>query len=73
MSATTPVYAYYAALPRSPGMVSAVVDEHFAAGIMMTASLVAFVLLLIVTAGLWLTEEERRTEAASVQLLAQRQ
>jgi cytochrome c oxidase assembly factor CtaG len=73
MSATTPIYAYYAALPRSPGMVSAVIDEHFAAGIMMTASLFAFVALLMVIAGLWLLEDERRTEALDAQIVAQRQ
>lgn len=73
MTATTPIYGYYAALPRTPDMVSAIVDEHIAAGIMMVTSIFAFVLLLMVTAGLWLIEEERRSEAATAQLLAQRQ
>jgi cytochrome c oxidase assembly factor CtaG len=71
MSATTPIYPYYAALPRTPDMISAVVDEHIASAIMMTGSLVAFVTLLMVIAGLWLLEEERRSEAFNAKLLAQ--
>jgi cytochrome c oxidase assembly factor CtaG len=63
MTATTAVYPYYAALPRSPSMVSPVVDEHLAAGIMMTASIFAFLLLMMVVAAFWLIEEERRSEA----------
>jgi cytochrome c oxidase assembly factor CtaG len=70
MSATTPIYPYYAALPRTPDMVSAVVDQHFAAGIMMSASLVSFVVVLLTIAGLWLLAEERRTEQLNAQIAA---
>ena len=69
ISANTPIYPYYAAIPRTPDMVSAVVDQHLAAGIMMTTSIVSFVAMLIVIAGLWLRDEERRTELVTAQLL----
>ncbi len=71
LSATTPIYPYYAAVPRTPGMVSAVVDQHLASGVMMTASIVSFVLVLLSIAGLWLVAEERRTELLNAQLAAQ--
>jgi cytochrome c oxidase assembly factor CtaG len=73
LSATTPIYGYYAALPRAPGMVSAVVDEHLAAGIMMSATMFAFILMLVVIAGLWLAEEERRTAVMDAALAGEQQ
>lgn len=70
MSATTPIYPYYAAIRRTPDMVSAVVDQHLAAGIMMVASLASFVVVLIVIAGLWLADDERRTAEMDAQIAA---
>lgn len=70
MSATTPIYPYYAAIPRTPDMISAVVDQHLASAIMMVASLVAFVLVLLVIAGLWLADDERRTAEMDARIAA---
>jgi cytochrome c oxidase assembly factor CtaG len=54
-------------------MVSAVVDEHLAAGIMMSATMFAFILMLVVIAGLWLAEEERRTAVMDAALAGEQQ
>lgn len=70
-TATTPSYPYYAALPHTPDMFSAIVDQHLAGGIMMSFSIAASILMLVIVAGLWLAEDERKTNATAATALAQ--
>lgn len=69
MFATTPSYPYYANLPRTPDMVSAITDQHFAGGIMDGADTVIFISCIMVALGLWLLEVERKSEREADQLV----
>lgn len=72
MLVTTPTYAYYAALSRPAGMVSAVTDEHLAGGIMDVTSTFILITLIMVMVGLWLQADEKAADAMTKQLLQSR-
>jgi putative membrane protein len=59
-TAPTPSYPYYAALPRTADMISAVSDQHAAAGIMDVPSTILIVGTVMAMLGLWLIEDERQ-------------
>lgn len=69
---TTAIYPYYAALPRAAGVISAVVDEHIAGGVMDAADTTIFISLIIVTLALWLRDDEQRQAAMDAQIAASR-
>ena len=69
---TTPVYPYYAALPRAAGVISAVVDEHIAGGVMDAADTAIFISMIIVALALWLRDDEQRQAAMDAQIAASR-
>jgi cytochrome c oxidase assembly factor CtaG len=58
-TASTPSYPYYAALPRTAGMMSALSDQHAAAGVMDVPSTILLVGAVMALLGLWLIEDER--------------
>ena len=64
MFSTTPSYPYYAHLARTPGMVSAIVDEHIAGGVMDIADTAIFISCIMIALGHWLREVERQSENA---------
>ncbi|HZC04736.1 MAG TPA: cytochrome c oxidase assembly protein [Ktedonobacterales bacterium] len=69
---TTPIYPYYAALPRAAGAISAVTDEHFAGGVMDAADTVIFISMIIVALALWLRDDEQRQAMRDAQIAASR-
>ncbi len=62
-TAPTPSYPYYAALPRTPGMISALADQHAAAGVMDVPSTILIVCAVMALLALWLIADERAAEA----------
>ena len=72
MLVTQPSYTYYAAISRTPGMVSAVTDEHLAGGIMDISSTFILITLILVMLGLWLQADEKASNAMTEQLLQSR-
>lgn len=62
MFSTTPSYPYYARLPRTPDMLSAITDQHIAGGVMDAADTAIFITCIIVAFGLWLMAEERKSD-----------
>ena len=68
MFSTTPSYPYYARLPRTPDMFSAIVDQHIAGGVMDIADTAIFITCIIVAFGLWLQAEERKSDFEAAQL-----
>lgn len=56
---TGPLYAHYAVLARPAGMMSDLVDQHFAGAAMDIPSMLTFFVAMIAVIGLWLQEEER--------------
>lgn len=70
--ATTPIYAHYAQIARTPGMISAVSDVHFAGGVMDGADTFIIVAVVMIFLGLWLQAEEAATQAADARALQQR-
>lgn len=72
VDATTPIYPYYAALPRAAGAISAVNDLHFAGGVMDAADTFIFISVAIVALALWLADDERRQAAMDAQIAASR-
>lgn len=63
MFSTAPSYPYYAHLARTPDMISAIVDEHFAGGVMDITDTAIFLSCIMLALGLWLREVERQSEA----------
>lgn len=62
MFSTTPSYPYYASLPRTADMISAIVDQHIAGAIMDIADLVAFISCIMVAIALWLQADEQNSD-----------
>jgi cytochrome c oxidase assembly factor CtaG len=60
--APSPSYAPYADLPRAPGMISALVDQHAAAGVMDVPSTIIFFALVMALLGFWLRDDERTAD-----------
>lgn len=56
---TGPIYAHYTTLARPAGLMSVLVDQHFAGAAMDIPSMLAFFLATIIVIGLLLQEEER--------------
>jgi putative membrane protein len=69
MFSTTPSYPYYASLSRTPGMISAITDQHIAGGIMDAADTAIFITCIMIAIGLWLLEVERKSEREADQLV----
>jgi cytochrome c oxidase assembly factor CtaG len=70
MFSTTPIYPYYAALPRAAGAISAVTDIHLAGGVMDAADTVLFISAIIIALALWLHDDERRQATVDAQIAA---
>lgn len=70
MFTTTPIYPYYAALPRAAGAISAVTDVHLAGGVMDAADTALFISAIIIALALWLRDDERRQAALDTQIAA---
>jgi cytochrome c oxidase assembly factor CtaG len=68
----TPSYAHYADLPRTPGMISALVDQHAAAGVMDVPSTLVFFGVVMALLGLWLRDDERKADARAAVLAGTR-
>lgn len=63
--ATSPLYAAYAAMPSRPGGISAIADQHIAAGIMWVPGSIPFVVAVALIVYHWL-DEGARPRSASV-------
>ncbi len=68
MFSTVPSYPYYASLRRTPDMISAIVDQHYAGGVMDVADTIVFISCIMIALGLWLLEVERKSEREADQL-----
>jgi cytochrome c oxidase assembly factor CtaG len=62
--ASTPFYAGYAGLPSRPGGISALADQHIAAGIMWVPGSIPFVLAVALLAYRWLGDEAPRRDVS---------
>jgi cytochrome c oxidase assembly factor CtaG len=56
---STASYPYYAALPRTAGQISAITDQHAAAGVMDVPATVIFFAIIWALLALWLRDDER--------------
>ncbi len=68
MFSTTPSYPYYANLPRTSDMISAIIDQHIAGAVMDVADTAIFISCIMTAIGLWLLEVERKSEREADQL-----
>lgn len=59
---TTPLYSFYGALPRTPGMLSAVADQRWAGGVMDAVGTLTFMTIIVLVLARWLEEDERAGE-----------
>lgn len=66
MYSTAPMYAYYAALPRPPGTMSALVDQHYAGSVMDVPGTILFFMAICALLVLWLREDERAPDRPEV-------
>lgn len=64
MFSTGVVYPFYAALPRKPGDITVLEDQHIAGGIMSVSGTIIISVMVVVMLGLWLQSIERLSEAA---------
>jgi cytochrome c oxidase assembly factor CtaG len=62
MYSVTPLYPYYARLPRPVGMVSALVDQHIAGAVMDVPGTVLLFIAVSTLILLWLRDDERATD-----------
>lgn len=60
--AVHPIYSYYATLPRTPSMISAVIDQSAAGGLMNIAAVIVFGSVFMFLIWLWLDEAEKRSQ-----------
>lgn len=70
--ATTPIYAHYAQIARTPGMISAVADVHYAGAVMDGADTFIIISVIMALLGLWLQAEEASVKAADAERARQR-
>lgn len=63
MFSTGVIYSYYATLPRAPGAVTVLEDQHIAGAIMSVSTTVIGACMAMVMVGLWLQASERLDEA----------
>jgi len=69
--ATAPIYAHYAQIARTSGMISAVEDVHFAGAVMDGADTFIIISVIMVFLGLWLQAEEASVKAADAARIRQ--
>jgi putative membrane protein len=67
MYSTSPMYPYYAALPRSIGEISALTDQHIAGAVMDVPGTILFALAICALLVLWLREDERAPASIDTQ------
>lgn len=63
MFSTGVIYPYYATLPREPGSLTVLEDQHIAGGIMSVSGTVIITVMIMVMIGLWLQATERLGDA----------
>lgn len=63
MFSTGVIYPYYASLPREPGSVTVLEDQHIAGAIMSVSGTLVITVMVMVMLGLWLQATERLDEA----------
>lgn len=59
MFSVSPIYPYYAALPRPVGTVSVLVDQHLAGAVMDVPGTMLFFTAIVALLALWLRDDER--------------
>ena len=64
MFSTGVIYSYYATLPREPGAVTVLEDQHIAGAIMSVSGTIIITCMVMVMIGLWLQATERLDEAS---------
>jgi cytochrome c oxidase assembly factor CtaG len=62
MFSTGVIYPYYAALPREPGAITVLEDQHIAGAIMSVSGTVIMTVMVMVMIGLWLQATERLSD-----------
>ncbi len=62
MFSTGVIYPYYAALPREPGAITVLEDQHIAGAIMSVSGTVIITVMVMVMIGLWLQATERLSD-----------
>jgi cytochrome c oxidase assembly factor CtaG len=62
MFSTGVIYPYYAALPREPGAITVLEDQHIAGAIMSVSGTVIMTVMVLVMIGLWLQATERLSD-----------
>jgi cytochrome c oxidase assembly factor CtaG len=70
--ATSPIYAHYAQIARTPDMITAVEDVHFAGAVMDGADTFILISVIMVFLGLWLLAEEASVKAGDAERARQR-
>jgi len=63
MFSTGVIYPYYAALPRAPGSITVLEDQHMAGALMSVSGTLVITIMVMVMLGLWLQASERLDEA----------
>jgi cytochrome c oxidase assembly factor CtaG len=63
MFSTGVIYPFYAALPREPGSITVLEDQHIAGAIMSVSGTIVISVMVMVMIGLWLQATERLSEA----------
>lgn len=63
MFSTGVIYSYYAALPREPGSITLLEDQHIAGAIMSVSGTIIITGMVMVMIGLWLQAIERLSDA----------
>jgi cytochrome c oxidase assembly factor CtaG len=64
MFSTGVIYPYYAALPRAPGSITVLEDQHMAGALMSVTGTLVITVMVMVMLGLWLQATERLDEAS---------
>jgi len=70
--ATTPIYTHYAQIARTPDMISAVADVHYAGAVMDGADTFILIVVIMALLGLWLQAEEESVKIADAERARQR-
>jgi cytochrome c oxidase assembly factor CtaG len=65
--ASSPFYPGYAQLASRPGGISALADQHLAAGVMWVPGSIPFVLALMLFAYRWLDDGEERRAGSAIE------
>ena len=65
MFSTGVIYSYYATVPREPGAVTVLEDQHIAGAIMSVSGTIIITCMVMVMIGLWLQASERQDEVSA--------